>query len=226
MGDIKDYRDKELKLYALANIFVIIYVEKIITIEGLLNQNDKFTTLLVTIFNSALFLSILYIFVLLSDSLFSEGMKNIIIYFWGHLPGETVFSRMKEKVKDIRFTQEQVLERYKSIYDNMPNQRDHKYRYENSAWYKIYNRYRDNKMVYVANRDYLVCRDMTSSTVVILVLYFIFSIVLQLVPFKIECVIYLVIMFLVTNVATRTKGERMVNNVIICDLQARNENEG
>ena len=95
MGDIKDYRDKELKLYALANIFVIIYVEKIITIEGLLNQNDKFTTLLVTIFNSALFLSILYIFVLLSDSLFSEGMKNIIIYFWGHLPGETVFSRMK-----------------------------------------------------------------------------------------------------------------------------------
>lgn len=81
-------------------------------------------------------------------------------------------------------------------------------------------------MVYVANRDYLVCRDMTSSTVVILVLYFIFSIVLQLVPFKIECVIYLVIMFLATNIATRTKGERMVNNVIICDLQARNENEG
>lgn len=81
-------------------------------------------------------------------------------------------------------------------------------------------------MVYVANRDYLVCRDMTSSTVVILVLYFIFSIVLQLVPFKIECVIYLVIMFLVTNVATRTKGERMVNNVFICDFQARNENEG
>ena len=108
----------------------------------------------------------------------------------------------------------------------MPNQRDHKYRYENSAWYKIYNRYRDNKMVYVANRDYLVCRDMTSSTVVILVLYFIFSIVLQLVPFKIECVIYLVIMFLATNIATRTKGERMVNNVIICDLQVRNENEG
>lgn len=62
---------------------------------------------------------------------------------------------------------------------------------------------------------------MTSSIVVILVLYFIFSVALQLIPFKIECVIYLVIMFLVT----RTKGERMVNNVIICDLQAKNENE-
>lgn len=35
MGDIKDYRDKELKLYALANIFVIIYIERIITIEEL-----------------------------------------------------------------------------------------------------------------------------------------------------------------------------------------------
>ena len=80
-------------------------------------------------------------------------------------------------------------------------------------------------MVYVSNRDYLVCRDMTSSTIDILVLYFVFSVVLQLVPFKIECVIYLMIMFLVTNIATRAKGERMVNNVIICDLQAKSENE-
>lgn len=57
------------------------------------------------------------------------------------------------------------------------------------------------------------------------VLYFVFSVALQLVPFKIECVIYLMLIFLVTNIATRTKGERMVNNVIICDLQAKNENE-
>lgn len=55
VGDIKDYRDKELKLYALENIFVIVYIEKIITIDGILNQKDKFATLLVTIFNSALF---------------------------------------------------------------------------------------------------------------------------------------------------------------------------
>lgn len=41
----------------------------------------------------------------------------------------------------------------------------------------------------------------------------------------IECVIYLIIMFLVMNIATRTKGGRMVNNVIICDLQAKDENE-
>lgn len=225
MGDIKDYRDKELKLYALANIFVIIYIEKIITIGGLLNQNDKSMILFVTIVNSALFLSILYIFVLLSDCLFSESIKNKIIYFGGHLPGETIFSRMKIKVKDIRFTQQQVLERYKIIYDNMPNQRHSKYRYENVAWYTIYSRYKDNKMVYVSNRDYLVCRDMASSTVVILILYSIFSVALQLIPFKIECVIYLAVMFIVTNVATRTKGERMVNNVIICDLQAKKKSE-
>ena len=114
LDDIKNYRDKELKLYTLANVFVIIYIEKIITIEGLLDSNDKLMTLLVTVLNSALFLSILYIFVLLFDSLFSANMKTRIIYFWGHLPGETVFSRMKNKVNDIRFTQNQVLEQYKS----------------------------------------------------------------------------------------------------------------
>ena len=198
MGDIKDYRDKELKLYALANILVIIYIEKIITI--------------------------LYIFVLLSDSLFSESMKNRIVYFWGHLPGETVFSRLKNEVRDIRFTQQQVLEQYKNIYENMPNDCKSRYRYENSEWYAIYNKYRDNKMVYNSNRDYLICRDMATSTVVILLLYFIFSVVLKLIPFKLGCVIYLIVMFFVTNIATRTKGERMVNNVIICDLQKKEEN--
>lgn len=225
MGDIKDYRDKELKLYALVNIFVIIYIDKIITIEGMLDPNNRFTTLIVAILNSALFLSILYIFVLLSDSLFSESMKNKIVYFGGHLPGETVFSKMKIEVKDIRFTQQQVLERYKDIYENMPSQKKDRYRYENSAWYKIYNKYRDNKMIYVSNRDYLLCRDMTSSTVVILILYLIFSDGLQLILFKRDCIVYLMIMFLITNIATRTKGKRMVNNVLICDLLVKNESE-
>lgn len=224
MDDIKNYRDKELKLYALANIFVIIYIEKIITIEGLIDSNDKLMTLLVTVINSALFLSILYIFVLLFDSIFSANMKTRIIYFWGHLPGETVFSRMKNKVNDIRFTRNQVLEQYKIIYENMPILRTDRYKYENSVWYGIYNKYRENKMVYNSNRDYLICRDMVSSTVVILILYTIFSVVMELIPFKMECIIYLLVMYLVTNIAARVKGKRMVNNVIICDLQNNNEN--
>lgn len=224
MDDIKNYRDKELKLYALANIFVIIYIEKIITIEGLIDSNDKLMTLLVTVLNSALFLSILYIFVLLFDSLFSANMKTRIIYFWGHLPGETVFSRMKNKVNDMRFTQNQVLEQYKTIYENMPILRTDRYKYENSVWYGIYNKYRENKMVYNSNRDYLICRDMVSSTVVILILYTIFSVVMELIPFKMECIIYLLVMYFVTNIATRVKGERMVNNVIICDIQNNNKN--
>ena len=80
-------------------------------------------------------------------------------------------------------------------------------------------------MVYVSNRDYLLCRDMTSSTVVILILYFIFSVGLKLIPFRRECIVYLLIMFLITNIATRTKGMRMVNNVLICDLLVKNESE-
>lgn len=219
MDDIKNYREKELKFYALANILVIAYIEEIITIEDLIEPENNLQTLLITLLNSALFLSILYIFVLLADALLSERMKNRIVFFWGHLPGETVFSRMKKQVKDIRFTQQQVLRKYKELYDNMPNDRKERYGYENSKWYEIYNIYRNNMMVFGANRDYLICRDMTCSTVIILVLYIMFSVVMKTISFRPKCVLYLVIMFLVTNIATRTKSERMVNNVIICDLQ-------
>lgn len=174
---------------------------------------------MVTIFNSALFLSIVYIYVLISDSLFSDNMKIRLIYLVGHLPAETVFSKNRDQSKDMRFTKQQVFEHYKDIYENMPNLKKDRYKYENAEWYKILDKHRDAKMVIVSHRDYLMCRDMTSSTVVIFLLYFVFSVILKLLPFKIESAIYLLIMYALTNIATRVKAVRFVNNVIACDLQ-------
>lgn len=220
-NNLKNYRDKELKMYALANIFVLLYLERVITLEELVGNKNEYMALIVTILNSTLFLAIFYIFVLLSDSLVSTNLKNKFVYFWRPLPGQVVFSKMKKNVKDERFLQQQVLERYNDIYENMPHNKQEKRKYENSKWYTIYNKHRGSEMISESNRDYLLCRDMTNSTIIIFILYVTFSLVLGLVSYKVECIVYLLIMYAVTNIATRTRGERFVNNVIALDLQER-----
>ena len=76
-------------------------------------------------------------------------------------------------------------------------------------------------MVFVSNRDYLLCRDMTVSTVVIFILYFVMVFSFHVFEFKIESVLYLLLIFIITNWATRQKGKRYVNNVIVCDLNEK-----
>ena len=76
-------------------------------------------------------------------------------------------------------------------------------------------------MVFVSNRDYLLCRDMTVSTVVIFILYFVMVFSFHVFEFKVESVLYLLLIFIITNWATRQKGKRYVNNVIVCDLNEK-----
>ena len=76
-------------------------------------------------------------------------------------------------------------------------------------------------MVLVSNRDYLLCRDMTVSTVVIFVLYFVMVFLFGVFEFKFESLLYLLLIFILTNWATRQKGKRYVNNVIVCDLNEK-----
>lgn len=76
-------------------------------------------------------------------------------------------------------------------------------------------------MVLVSNRDYLLCRDMTVSTVVIFILYFVMVFSFHVFEFKVESLLYLLLIFILTNWATRQKGKRYVNNVIVCDLNEK-----
>ena len=78
---------------------------------------------------------------------------------------------MKKKVNDDRFLQEDVLVKYKHVYDNMPMKNRDKY--ENANWYKIYDECKDEAKVFTANQDYLLCRDMNIITIWLLVAYII-----------------------------------------------------
>ena len=79
MNDIKDYRSNELKYFVIANIFALLYLGKVINLQ-LVTSEGTYSNLIVTAINSALFSSIVYILVLISDALVSTRIKNAVVY--------------------------------------------------------------------------------------------------------------------------------------------------
>lgn len=219
MNNIKDYREKEQKMYIIANIFVLILLSDSTDFR---NFQTPWISAFVKLVDISLLSSTIYIFAFLADALFSSSIKMKMLYFCGHLPGETIFSTLKRNNTDLRFSTEHLLEKYKKIYDNMPTDKQKKYRYENDRWYSIYNRYRDIPMIFISNRDYLLSRDLYISTIVIFICYVISCSIFSVFCCNVKSVVYLICMLLITNISARIKCRRFAMNVVACDLHTDN----
>lgn len=221
MNNLKDYREKELKMYIIANIFIMILLNNDFE---LMKIQENWFYLIVKLTGTTLVSASIYIFVYLADSIFSSELKSKLLYFMGHQPGEKIFSTISHSSKDLRFTTERVKSRYKDIYDNMPNNQKDRYKYENDKWYEIYNKYRDIGMIHFSNRDYLLCRDMYISTVALILSYTILSVFTKNIELEWNAILYLIIMLLITNISYRVKRKRFVYNVLAHDLHDQNVN--
>ncbi|RHV13941.1 hypothetical protein DXB77_00440 [Clostridium sp. OM05-9] len=221
MNDIKDYRGNELKYFVIANIFALLYLGKVINLQ-LVNSEGTYSNLIVTVINSALFSSIVYILVLISDALVPTRIKNVVVYWFFPLPGEVVFSNWKRKCQDERISQKDFLKCYEKVYENMPSKENIR-QYENIEWYKLYTKYEKEDKVFSSHRDYLMFRDMATSTIVMLILYIVIGSIVDFVPVCKNGFIYLFVMYTIVNVATHIRGNRFVNNVFACDIYAQNK---
>ena len=221
MKDIKDYRNNELKLFVIANIIALLYLGNVINVQLVIND-DTYSNLIVTIINSALFSSIIYILVLIFDAVVSTKIKNVMVYWFFQLPGQVAFSNWKRKCQDERISQKDFLYHYKKIYDNMPQEKSTR-QYENVEWYKLYRKHEKDDRVFSCHRDYLMFRDMTASTIVMLILYIVLGSVGENVPVCKNGIIYLLVMYGIVSIATRSRGKRFVNNVFACDIYTGEE---
>ena len=131
MNNIKDYRSEELKIFVLANVLMILCIEKVITWDRLISGDAVLLKLILVIIDSAVLLAIWYSFVYLADALFPTNIKNKIVYFGSPLPGQTVFTILSTKTVDERFTKEQIVEKYSDIINNFPKSKKEKLYYEN-----------------------------------------------------------------------------------------------
>lgn len=217
MNDIKDYRNHELKTYAIGNILLVLYFSGIFDPLFALDVNISLG-IWKAIAESAFISSIIYIYVFLLDSIIPSDIKQKMAYFCiGKLPGTTIFTEINQAEKDNRFTHADVMKKYSQIYANMPTEDAEKEKYENAQWYKIFGKYKNEPKIFISNRDYLLCRDITIITLLLIFLY-LALVVLKIVVFS-KTIIFIMLAELVSsNISMRGKARRLVYNVISEDI--------
>lgn len=217
---MKDYRKEELKAYVIANIILMIWL------SGILNEilnlfNDYSNSFIETIVTPALLSSMICIYIFIIDSIIPANWKEAIIFLIKKRPGETIFTKMKDKsFYDARFTRESAISKYQAIYDEIDKETDKKKKrnIENSKWYQIYLKYQENGSVSGSQRDFLLTRDLCITSIILL-LGFIF-VCLMYKSITNKPIIYIIIIaeIVFTWIATQVKAYRFVTNVIARDI--------
>ena len=95
MNNLKDYRDKELKLYIIANIFLILAIcngESYTEADKVINYIKNINEFL----NLSLILGFLSIITFLFDSIYSSNAKSKLLNIFGIIkePGEKIFTKL------------------------------------------------------------------------------------------------------------------------------------
>ena len=227
--NIKDYRDKELKNYVVGmNILLVLlnygYIFEIDVSKETIAEIVQVAGIILPIFEALAVSAVVGVFVFVFDSIFSISVKDILT--WQRLikkPGMKVFTKIRDyKIRDDRIDYEKAKKKYKKIIANIPSGKE-QYQYQNNKWYIIYNQYEDDNKILVAQRDYLLCRDMCTATATESCAILI-GMVLRLIPFGVPILVVLAILYIMTIVATYNKAERFCFNVIAKDLSKSKDN--
>lgn len=230
MKDLKDYRENELKYYAIANVVIIIlstglYSDILGFVSGKVSGMsetilDFVVKVLGELIGAGIAASIAYVYVFVLDSIIPGKMKNKICYlFFGKKPGHTIFTSIKnERVKDERFPKDDVVSKYSEVYKKLETAGNKdKEIIENKAWYEIYRKYKKDGMVFHANRDYLLCRDLCIMTLSLAVLYAVACAVLSI-AISWKLLVFLLVEFIAIDLAFWARGRTLVYNVIAKDM--------
>jgi len=215
MDDLKSYRENEIKWYILTFLLITIGVYGTDFLQNTIPSEDTFnySDLLITAAFSGAICTLAFVM----DSLFTSKFKETLVFFRKkRVPGASIFSRIKNcQLKDNRFSTAEASVRYQVIIENIPvSNKEH---YENAQWYKIYYKYKGEGAVVSTHRDFLLCRDLCITTIIIALLTGL-SFSLQLISFNKILLGYLLSMLIITNIATRNKAHRFVNTVIAADI--------
>lgn len=220
MKNLKNYRNKELSYYIIANIAVLLLLLDFFHFSQF-EDNIQITEIISNILNVSIISSIIYVFTFIADGLFNSDIKIWLI--GGHSPGEKIFSKIQNGTFDKRFTCEEAQKIYSKIYELLPKEKKDKFRFENAEWYKIYNKYREDTMIMVSNKDFLLCRDIYFSTIINIIIYLGLTFIFKTIAFDWRYIGYLTVMLILSNLGTRNKGSRFVSNVIALDIANYNK---
>lgn len=226
-NNLKDYREKELKNFVIGNVFLIMVLTGVLDTLFVTVNNDANGVLLEIgkeILSAGILSSILYSFVFIFDAVISGNWKDNICNLCRPFPGEVIFDDIKHaKFHDKRFTKEDALTKYGDVYEQL-EELTGKLRKEksNSIWYGIYRKYENVTKVFIANRDYLLCRDLCVATIWITIMYLLLC-SFSVINFSFQILGVLFVEWILTNIAMRSKQKRLAYNVIATDVHTRED---
>ena len=227
MKNLKDYRNKELTIFIVANILLFHVIHQFIKVDA--NELFNATEVFSQIFTSVIMSVIAFGFILVTECLLTSGTKEKLLYLFGffgllNLPGCMIFTNIKNKNIDSRFSYQNLIIKYPTLYENLPESKEERLRYENEKWYAIYSQNRDVPMIYNSQRDWLLFRDIYITTLVIICLYIVL-IKMSFVEFSCPYLLFLITMAIITNFGTNRKAARFAYNVIAYDVHTAPEKE-
>ncbi len=220
---MKDYREKEMKYLSLILAFLF-----------LLWCTPAFScsldaTNIVTMLKSIIVSSILSLTVFLCDCLINNNIKDKLVgLFFIPRPGNTIFTRIaSNSIADDRFLTSDAKIIYNTIISGIPQEKDEKHKYENANWYQIYLCHQEKGQVIQCQKDSLLCRDLFIETISFIVIYgFLILLFYGMVKFSVTFIGILILMAIITNIATHIKMDRFVNTVIAVDIASiKNESK-
>jgi hypothetical protein len=216
---MKDYRDKEIKWYIFAYLFLVI---GLFSPESMPSINIDWLSNIDKLLSSSLLAGAICTLAFVLDCLYTANAKERLLFLgFTALPGKTIFTRISEgKVKDIRFKNEDAQARYSEIINSLPSDKMEKGLYENAKWYSLSRAHEGDQRVNTAHRDYLLARDLYTTTITLLVLTVI-SMAIGLAGFSWILIGYLFAMLVLTNVVAHFRAHRFVNSVIATDMNPK-----
>lgn len=219
MKNLKEYRDNELKWYLLANILLMI-VSSGFFVFG--ETPESWVTAISSFLSVTIFSSAIYILTFVFDSVVPSRIKVFLVFLWKRQPSCTIFTDMEKKFEDNRFMLEDAKKKYAEIYERITSEPE---KFDQTPlWYEIYNRHRENTIVFGSNRDYLLLRDMHAQTIILILVYIIIWKMAGNMIFSWKYILYLTTMVILLNISARVQGKRLMYNVLSVDINQTKRN--
>lgn len=215
---MKNYRENEIKWYIFSYLLLLIGINNP---DLLSSANIDPISEIGSLLSSALLAGVICTLSFVFDCLYTAWLKeNLLFLGITKLPGKTIFTRISTgKIKDIRFEIKTAQEHFKDIIAHIPSGKKEKAKYENSKWYALSRKYEKDPRVETAHRDFLLCRDLYTTTVTMLVLTAA-GMACKIIPADWRPIGYLAAMLVITNLAAHFKAHRFANGVIVADLNS------
>ena len=219
MSNLDNYRQNEVKMFVVANLLMVLLTTNFFDSFGLNKSDINFVYACSQILKLCSIPTIIYIYVFIAVSCIPTQLKIKLSLFFCNPPGFSVFTDIKRRDLDIRFTSNQAREKYKSIYTKIQEIQDvnELEKFENSCWYKIYQQYRTIPKIYYAQRDFLICRDITLTALIMFFNILISSQIFEIQNVKISLFI-MIFEYIAGCFATMFNAKRFVYGVIAEDI--------